>query len=77
MYPDTGRPITVTGIGIFRMRDGTIAELWGEANIRSSMLAIGKCPRCGAEVEVFSNDVLVACGNCGFTVYNDLPLCVQ
>ncbi len=60
MYPDTGRPTTMTGIEIFRMRDGTIAELWGGANIRTSMLAIGKCPWCGAEVEVFSNDVPVA-----------------
>lgn len=40
-------------------------------------LKIKKCPECGSEVEVFSNDVSVKCDNCGFTVYNDVESCVQ
>lgn len=49
----------------------------GAANIRTPTLAVKKCPRCGAEVEVFSNDVSVNCSACGFTVYNDILSCVQ
>lgn len=40
-------------------------------------LEIKICPECGAEVEVFSTDIEVACENCGFTVYNDATSCVQ
>ncbi len=40
-------------------------------------LKIKKCPECGSEVEVFSNDVQVECDHCGFTVYNDLESCIQ
>jgi len=49
----------------------------GAANIRTPTLAIRKCPQCGEEVEVFSNDVSVTCANCGFVVYNDIMSCVQ
>jgi steroid delta-isomerase-like uncharacterized protein len=31
--PPSGRNITMTGIEIFRIRNGKIAELWGEANL--------------------------------------------
>jgi len=40
-------------------------------------LKIKKCPECGSEVEVFSNDVSVKCDNCGFQVFNDVESCVQ
>jgi hypothetical protein len=49
----------------------------GAANLRTPTLSIKKCPQCGEEVEVFSNDVSVACSNCGFVVYNDIMTCVQ
>jgi len=49
----------------------------GSANLRTPSLAVKQCPQCGAEVEVFSNDVSVACPGCDFTVYNDLLSCVQ
>jgi ribosomal protein S27AE len=49
----------------------------GAANLRTPTLAIRKCPRCGEEVELFSNDVSVTCSNCGFVVYNDTISCVQ
>lgn len=39
-------------------------------------LKIKKCPECGREVEVFSNDVSVKC-DCGFVVYNDVESCIQ
>lgn len=40
-------------------------------------LKVKKCPECGNEVEVFSNDVKVKCENCGFNVYNDVESCIQ
>ena len=48
----------------------------GAANIRTPTLAIKKCPQCGEEVELFSNELSVKC-RCGFVVYNDIASCVQ
>ena len=48
----------------------------GAANIRTPTLAIKKCPQCGEEVELFSNDISVKC-KCGFVVYNDIESCIQ
>ena len=39
--------------------------------------AFCKCPQCGEEVEVFSNDISVKCSNCGFVVYNNIVSCVE
>jgi ribosomal protein S27AE len=49
----------------------------GTANLRTPTLAIKKCPRCGEEVELFSNDISVKCSGCGFVVFNDIASCVQ
>jgi ribosomal protein S27E len=49
----------------------------GAANIRTPTLTIKKCPKCGEEIEIFSNDVSVTCQKCGFVVYNDILSCVQ
>ncbi|MBQ9881573.1 MAG: hypothetical protein IJM42_03060 [Synergistes sp.] len=35
-----------------------------------------RCPRCGAEIEIFSVDAEAKCPDCGFTVYNDTMSCV-
>jgi hypothetical protein len=48
----------------------------GAANIRTPTLAIKKCPQCGEEVELFSNDISVKC-RCGFVVYNEIESCIQ
>jgi len=37
----TGKPITMTGIEIFRIKDGRIVELWGEANLLGLMQQLG------------------------------------
>jgi ribosomal protein S27AE len=47
------------------------ANIWGTPTLK-----IKKCPECGSEVEVFSNDVKVKCEKCGFTVYNDILSCI-
>jgi steroid delta-isomerase-like uncharacterized protein len=37
----TGKSITMTGIEIFRIENGKIAELWGEANLFGLMQQLG------------------------------------
>lgn len=39
--PATGKLITMTGIEIFRIKDGKIIELWGEANLLGLMQQLG------------------------------------
>jgi len=37
-----------------------------------------KCPSCGAEVEIFSNEVKVKCYQCGEMVYRErMPSCID
>jgi len=40
----TGKAITMTGIEIFRIKEGKIAELWGEANLMGLMQQLGILP---------------------------------
>lgn len=40
----TGKPITMTGIEIFRIKDGKIVELWAEANLLGLMQQLGISP---------------------------------
>jgi len=47
--PPTGKPITMTGIEIFRIQDGKIAELWGEANLLGLMQQLGIIPAFGKQ----------------------------
>ncbi len=47
------------------------------SNLWTPTLSIKKCPQCGNEVEVFSNDLKVTCDNCGFVIYNDIISCIQ
>jgi ribosomal protein S27E len=49
----------------------------GAANIRTPTLSIRKCPQCGEEIEIFSNDISVKCSSCGFIVYNETASCLQ
>jgi len=49
----------------------------GASNMRTPTLEIRTCPECGGEVEIFSTDKKVRCGNCGFVIHNDVESCVQ
>jgi steroid delta-isomerase-like uncharacterized protein len=42
--PPTGKAITMTGIEIFRIHEGKIAELWGEVNLMGLMQQLGMLP---------------------------------
>jgi len=47
--PPTDKSITMTGIEIFRIEKGKIAELWGEANLLGIMSQLGILPPSGEE----------------------------
>jgi len=49
----------------------------GIDEIRRPTIQIKKCPNCGANVELFSDDVKVPYDRCGFIVYNDIESCIQ
>ncbi len=49
----------------------------GAAGLRTPTLAIRTCPQCGAEIEIFSNEVKAVCENCGFVIYQDIQSCVR
>jgi NADH pyrophosphatase NudC (nudix superfamily) len=49
----------------------------GAAGLRTPTLTIRTCPQCGAEIEIFSNEVKAVCENCGFVIYQDIQSCVQ
>ncbi len=49
----------------------------GAAHIRTPTLQLKTCPKCGAEIEMFSTDMQHDCPKCKQTVYNDLESCVQ
>lgn len=46
--PATGKPIVMTGIEIFRIENGKIVELWGEANLLGLMQQLGIFPSPGS-----------------------------
>ena len=45
---------------------------------RALRIELYKCPKCGAEVEIFSNEVKVKCCQCRETVYSErMPSCID
>ncbi|MFC1925302.1 hypothetical protein ACFLW2_01230 [Chloroflexota bacterium] len=49
----------------------------GAVNIRMPRLEVKDCPKCGEEIEIFSNEASTKCSECGLMIYNDLLSCVQ
>ena len=49
----------------------------GAANLRTPTLAVKRCPRCGNEVELFSNEPSATCDRCGFVIRNDSASCIR
>ena len=45
--PPTDKPIIMTGMEIFRLENGKIIELWGEANLLGLMQQLGILPPSG------------------------------
>ena len=45
---------------------------------RNLRVSVHKCPNCGAEVEIFSDEIKVKCQKCGTKVYRErLPSCIE
>jgi ribosomal protein S27AE len=57
----------------FRLMDGCP----GAANLKTPTLTIKRCPQCGEEIEIFSNEVSATCDKCGFVVFNDQASCIR
>ena len=57
----------------FRLMDGCP----GAASLKTPTLTIKRCPQCGEEIEIFSNEVSATCGKCGFVIYNDTASCIR
>jgi ribosomal protein S27E len=48
-----------------------IHECPGVTDLKTPSLSIKECPKCGEEVEVFSNDLKVTCKSCGLIISNE------
>ena len=47
-------------------------------DFRSLRVELYNCPKCGYEVEIFSNESMVKCYQCGEMVYREkLPSCIN
>ena len=47
-------------------------------DFRNLRVQLYKCPSCGAEVEIFSNETKAKCDQCGKPVYKEkLPSCIE
>ncbi len=45
---------------------------------RNLRVALYKCPNCGAEVEIFSDEIRVKCPKCGENVCREkIPSCIE
>lgn len=45
---------------------------------RHLSVSIHKCPECGSEIEIFSDETRAKCHSCGIVVYREnTPTCVQ
>ncbi len=45
---------------------------------RSLSVSLHRCPDCGGEVEMFSDEIRVKCRNCGSVVYKEsVPTCIE
>jgi NADH pyrophosphatase NudC (nudix superfamily) len=45
---------------------------------RKLKISLHKCPGCGAEVEIFSDELKIKCRKCGTYVYKEkTPTCIE
>ena len=56
---------------------GTYSKCPGQ-DFRNLRVSLHKCPNCGAEVEIFSDEIKVKCQKCGENVYREkTPSCID
>ena len=49
----------------------------GAADLKRPIIKYKTCPKCGEEIELFSDDIKMDCEECGFTIYNEALSCVE
>ena len=50
----------------------------GSGDIRTPIPSYKECPQCGAEVEIWSDELKTKCTKCGTTVYKEeVPSCIE
>ena len=50
----------------------------GSGNIRTPIPTLKKCPNCGEEVEIWSDELKTRCTQCGTTVFREaVPSCIE
>jgi DNA-directed RNA polymerase subunit RPC12/RpoP len=55
----------------------TYAKCPGQ-DMRNLRVSVHKCPNCGAEVEIFSDEMRVKCPKCKHYVYKEkVPSCIE
>lgn len=48
------------------------------SDIRNLRISVHKCPNCGHEVEIFSDEIRAKCSKCGTYVYKEqVPSCIN
>lgn len=46
--------------------------------VRNLRVSLHKCPNCGSEIEIFSDELKVKCYKCGKNVYREkTPSCIE
>ncbi len=47
-------------------------------DFRKLRVSLHKCPKCGADVEIFSDEIKIKCQKCGEIVYREkIPSCID
>ncbi len=74
----------IIGVEVKTPKHSLIKEVRGMTSkcpgqdFRNLRVSLYKCPNCGAEVEIFSDEIKVKCHKCGEKVYRDkIPSCID
>jgi transposase len=49
----------------------------GAAGLKTPTLSLKTCPNCGEEIEIFSDEMKIACPTCGQVIFNDIVSCIS
>ena len=49
----------------------------GVTNLKTPTLSLKICPRCGEEIEIFSNEMKTSCPSCNLEIFNDIVSCIS
>jgi len=74
----------IIGVEVKNSKHSPVEEVRGMTSkcpgqdFRNLRVSLYKCPNCGAEVEIFSDEIKVKCHKCGEKVYREkIPSCIE